>query len=98
MFAFYLILCLKSYMDVLDVALSKLELVQHRIAGALTEIKDVRASTESLLLAEKNALSDLTQVDKAAAIVELQSRQTTLEAISRAYSMTSGLSLFSYLG
>lgn len=89
---------LKSYMDVLDVALSKLELVQHRIAGALTEIKDVRASTESLLLAEKNALSDLTQVDKAAAIVELQSRQTTLEAISRAYSMTSGLSLFSYLG
>jgi hypothetical protein len=64
----------------------------------LTEIKDVRASTQALLLNEKNALSDMTQVDKAAAIVELQSRQTTLEAISRAYSLTSGLSLFNYLG
>ena len=51
-----------------------------------------------LLLEEKNALSDMTQVDQAAAIVELQSRQTTLEAISRAYSLTSGLSLFNYLG
>jgi flagellin-like hook-associated protein FlgL len=49
------------------------------------------------MLAEKNMLSDITQVDKAAAIVELQSRQTSLEAISRAYSITSGLSLFNYL-
>ncbi len=89
---------LKSYMDIIDVASSKLDLIQYRIAGALTEIKDVRASTQALLLLEKNALSDLTQVDKAAAIVELQSRQTTLEAISRAYSLTSGLSLFNYLG
>jgi flagellin-like hook-associated protein FlgL len=89
---------LKSYMDLLDVAQSKLGLIQHRIAGSLTEIKDVRASTQALLLNEKNALSDMTQVDKAAAIVELQSRRTTLEAISRAYSLTSGLSLFNYLG
>ncbi len=89
---------LKSYTDILDVALGKLELIQHRIAGALIEIRDVRQSTRALLLEEKNALSDMTQVDQAAAIVELQSRQTTLEAISRAYSLTSGLSLFNYLG
>ncbi len=89
---------LKSYTDILDVALGKLELIQHRIAGALTEIRDVRQSTRALLLEEKNSLSDMTQVDQAAAIVELQSRQTTLEAISRAYSLTSGLSLFNYLG
>jgi flagellar hook-associated protein 3 FlgL len=89
---------LKSYTDILDVALGKLELIQHRIAGALIEIRDVRQSTKALLLEEKNALSDMTQVDQAAAIVELQSRQTTLEAISRAYSLTSGLSLFNYLG
>ncbi|OYY92548.1 MAG: hypothetical protein B7Y41_15310 [Hydrogenophilales bacterium 28-61-23] len=88
---------MKGYVDILDVALGKLNLVEHRIAGALTEIKDVRVSTEALLLAEKNALSDMTLVDKAAAIVELQTRQTSLEAISRAYSLTSGLSLFNYL-
>jgi flagellar hook-associated protein 3 FlgL len=89
---------LKSYQDVIDVALGKLEQIQHRMAGALTEIKDVRATTDALLLNEKNALSDMTLVDTAAAIVELQSRQTTLEAISRAYALTSGLSLFNYLG
>jgi len=88
---------LTSYINILDVALGKLGLIEHRIAGALTEIRDVRASTQALLLYEKNALSDMTQVDKAAAIVELQSRQTSLEAISRAYSLTSGLSLFNYL-
>ena len=89
---------LKSYQDVIDFALRKLELIQHRMAGALTEIQDVRVTTEALLLNEKNALSDMTQIDKAAAIVELQSRQTTLEAIGQAYALTSGLSLFNYLG
>ena len=88
---------LKGYMDVLDKSLGQLELIQHRIAGSLTELKDLRATTQALLLNEKNALSDMTQVDQAAAIVELQSRQTTLEAISRAYALTSGLSLFNYL-
>jgi len=87
-----------GYVAVFDSALSKLGLIEHRVAGALTEIKDLRASTQALLLNEKNALSDMTQVDQAAAIVELQSRQTSLEAISRAYSLTSGLSLFNYLG
>jgi flagellar hook-associated protein 3 FlgL len=88
---------LNGYVALLDTAIYDLGLIQHRIAGAQTEIKDLRATTDALLLAEKNALSDLTQVDKAAAIVELQSRQTSLEAISRAYSLTSGLSLFNYL-
>jgi len=88
---------LDGYIALLDSALYDLGLIQHRAAGALTEIKDLRTTTDALMLVEKNALSDLTQVDKAAAIVELQSRQTTLEAISRAYSITSGLSLFNYL-
>lgn len=88
---------LNGYVALLDSAIYDLGLIQHRVAGALTEIKDLRASTEALVLAEKNMLSDITQVDKAAAIVELQSRQTSLEAISRAYSITSGLSLFNYL-
>jgi flagellar hook-associated protein 3 FlgL len=89
---------LQGYRDVLNVALGKLELVQHRIAGALTEISDLRTSTQGLLLNEKNALSDLTQIDTATAIIELQNRQTTLEAISRAYALTSGLSLFNFIG
>jgi flagellar hook-associated protein 3 FlgL len=88
---------LKDYVSVVAQARDNLLAIQQRVAGALTEIKDTRASTEAVLLLERNALSDLTQVDKAAAIVELQSRQTTLEAISRAYSVTSSLSLFNYI-
>ncbi len=88
---------MQSYISIVDVAARKLNEIEQRVAGALTEIKSLRASSEAVLLLEKNALSDLTQVDKAAAIVELQSRQTSLEAISRAYALTSGLSLFNYL-
>jgi hypothetical protein len=47
---------------------------------------------------ESNALGDLQQLDQAAAIMRLKTRQTSLEAAERAYAMTSSLSLFSYLG
>lgn len=89
---------LRSYIGLVDAARTKVGEIEQRVAGALTEIKDLRASTQAVLLLEKNALSDLTQIDKAAAIVELQSRQTALEAISRSYALTSRLSLFDYLG
>jgi len=88
---------LKSYIDMVDTAAAKIGLIEQRVAGSLTEVKELRASSQAVMLIEKNALSDMTQVDKAAAIVELQSRQTSLEAISRAYSLTSGLSLFNYI-
>jgi flagellar hook-associated protein 3 FlgL len=89
---------LQSYVNIMAKANEKVVEIQQRIAGAQSEIDDSRASTQAVLLLEKNALSDLTLVDKAAAIVELQSRQTALEAVSRAYSLTSSLSLFNYLG
>lgn len=87
-----------AYRALIDTALGNLALVEHRIAGVMSEVQDVRGTTNALLLLEKNALSDIQQVDQAAAIVELQTRQTTLEAASQAYARTSGLSLFNYLG
>ena len=81
----------------LDSTLSRLDRIEHRIAGALTELGDVRQTTQSLLLQERNALGELRQVDQAAAIVELQTRQTALEAAGRAYARTANLSLFSFL-
>lgn len=81
----------------LDSTLSRLDRIEHRIAGALTELGDVRQTTQSLQLQERNALGELRQVDQAAAIVELQTRQTALEAAGRAYARTANLSLFSFL-
>lgn len=87
-----------AYQAMIDTALGNLALVEHRIAGVMSEVQDVRGTTNALLLIEKNALSDIQQVDQAAAIIELQTRQTTLQAASQAYARTSGLTLFNYLG
>ncbi len=78
-------------------ALTALGNMESRIGATQVELKEVGTITGSLRLEEQNALSDLLQLDKAAAIVELQSRQTSLEAAQRAYAQTSRLSLFSYL-
>ena len=89
---------LDGYIQTIDNALNALAGVQYRIAGAQTELADLKATTASLLTVEKNALSDLQLLDQASAIVQLKTRQTTLEAAERAYAMTSSLSLFSFLG
>lgn len=86
-----------GYRALIDTALGNLALVEHRIAGVMSEVLDVRGTTSALLLQERNALSDIQLVDQAAAIVELQTRQTNLEATSRAYARTAGLTLFNYL-
>jgi len=80
-----------------DTALAALGSMESRIGAAQVALKEVGTITRSLRLAEQNALSDLLQLDQAAAIVELQLRQTSLEAAQRAYAQTSQLSLFSYL-
>ncbi len=81
----------------LNQALDDLGLLERRVAAAQQEIADTQAVTRTLLNEEKNALGKLTELDQAAAIVELQRRQVTLEAAQRAYARTSGLSLFNYL-
>lgn len=88
---------INGYVALIDEAVRRLSLVEHRIAGALGEIIDTRQTTKAQLVQETNALSDIQQVDKTAAILELQTRQTALEAAGNAYARTSGLSLFSYL-
>jgi flagellar hook-associated protein 3 FlgL len=87
-----------GYRNMIDTALNSLALVEHRIAGTLGEVQDVRGTTNALLLQEQNALSDIQQVDQTAAIVELQTRQTTLQATEQAYAKTAGLTLFNFLG
>jgi flagellar hook-associated protein 3 FlgL len=88
---------LTNWMDLLQTAINKLGSISYRVSAAYGEVEDVRATSKSLKVQEQNALSDLQSLDQASAIVELQTRQTTLEAAQRAYAKTSGLSLFNYL-
>lgn len=89
---------LDGYVQTVDAALAALSRIQHRVAGARTELADLMVTTKGLQTLEQNALSDLILVDQASAIMSLQTRQTTLEAAQRAYALTSGLSLFNFLG
>lgn len=81
----------------LSTALNDLRLIEQRVAAAQLEVADTQATTKAWLTEERNALGALVELDTAAAIVELQRRQVTLEAAQRAYARTAGLSLFNYL-
>ncbi len=80
-----------------NTALSTLQTVQSRVAVAQVQISDTQANTKSRMTVSQNALSDLTQVDQAAAIVEMQTRQTSLQAAMTAFAQTSKLSMFNYM-
>jgi flagellar hook-associated protein 3 FlgL len=88
---------LSGWMTRLDSALTELMNINYRVAAAYGEVGDVRATSKSLMVQEQNALTDIQALDKEAAIMELQLRQTTLEATQRAYAKISGLSLFNFL-
>jgi flagellar hook-associated protein 3 FlgL len=78
-------------------ALSSLEGVQASLAGRQLQVSNQQTATQQFLAIDQNALGSLSQVDKASAIVELQMRQTSLQAAESAFASTSKLSLFNYL-
>ncbi len=82
---------------VLSTALEKLSSIQSAVAGRQLELADVQASNKSLMLNDQDALTKLQEIDRAAAIIELQQRQVALQAAESAFGLTSKQSLFSYL-
>lgn len=87
-----------QWMGVVDTATANLDTITYRVSAAYGEVDDVRTTSSALKLLEQNALSDVQSLDKTSAILELQNRQTSLEAAERAYALTSSLSLFNFLG
>lgn len=81
----------------INAAQDALQGIETRVAGRVLEISDLRGSTRTLLSTEEGTLAGLTEVDTAAAIIELQMRQTNLEASQRTYALVSGLSLFNFI-
>jgi flagellar hook-associated protein 3 FlgL len=92
----------QSALDIAKTALTRAEgLIQGlqvQVAGRVSEIADVRTMTQELVTTEQNALGALNDLEMAGAIIELQQRQTHLEASQRTFSLVSDLSLFRYLG
>lgn len=82
----------------INAAKDSLQGIQTRVSGRVLEISDLRGSVRRLLSLEEGALADLSELDTAAAIIELQQRQTNLEASQRTYALVSGLSLFNFIG
>lgn len=77
--------------------LDRLGAVARRAAAAGVEVQSAQDASKGMQLLEENALTDLTQLDQAAAIIELQTRQTLLSAAQQSYAQTAKLTLFSYL-
>jgi len=86
-----------QFNQVVNSAIKNLANIEYRVAGARNEIADVKKSTQTLLLIDQTALGNLSQVNQAQAITELQTRQTTLTAAMTAFAQTSSLSLFKFL-
>ena len=93
---------MQSALDAASAALTRaqgvIQTLQVQVAGRLSEVAEVRAATTKLVTTEKDALGSLNDLDMAGAIIELQQRQTHLEASQRTFSLVSDLSLFRYLG
>lgn len=81
----------------LNTALGHLRTLQTNVSGRLLAVSEASDSTLSLLQNERSALGRITELDTAAAIVELQQRQVSLQAAESAFSLTSKQSLFNYL-
>jgi flagellar hook-associated protein 3 FlgL len=82
---------------VLTSARSNLRVVEANVAGRQVDISSTQTSIQSQLNADQSALGKIKTLDQAAAIIELQTRQTSLQAAEQAFSLTSKQSLFNYL-
>lgn len=78
-------------------AIARIESLQTTIAGNMVQLRDVRDATQNMIAIERDALESLVRVDKAAAIVELQQRQTALEGAQRTFAKVSGMTLLNFL-
>ncbi len=78
-------------------ALGNLQGLQAALAARQSQVQNQQDYNSQFLTINQNALSNLTQVDRASAIVELQQRQTSLQAAESAFASTSKLSVFNYL-
>lgn len=78
-------------------AIEALRITQVKVGGRINAVADSESTVRAFQLADQNALAKLTELDKSAAIIELQLRQTSLEAAQNSFSMTAKQSLFNYL-
>ncbi|MFZ5484323.1 MAG: flagellar hook-associated protein FlgL [Pseudomonadota bacterium] len=89
---------LSAAYDDISNAMDALKEVQTSLAGRQLELADVTGANTALININEDILGELTQVEQERAIVELQQRQTILQAAMSAFSSSSRLSLFNYLG
>lgn len=88
---------LSSAYSVVSTALKNLQGIQAGLAARQSQVASQTTATQNQLNANTDTLSNLSQVDQASAIVELQQRQVSLQAAENAFAQTSKLSLFNYL-
>ncbi|HEX8978783.1 MAG TPA: flagellar hook-associated protein FlgL [Parasulfuritortus sp.] len=78
-------------------ALTNLKSIQVSLAGRQTLVTNQQTTTTNLLTSNQDTLGNLSTLDQAKAIVELQTRQTLLQSAESSFATVSKLSIFNYL-
>ena len=78
-------------------ALDSLKSIQVALAGRQTLVTNQQTTTTNLLNSNQDTLGNLSTLDQAKAIIELQTRQTILQSAESAFATVSKLSIFNYL-
>ncbi|MFZ6672359.1 flagellar hook-associated protein FlgL [Undibacterium sp. Xuan67W] len=81
----------------LDKSLSNVLTSRATLGTSLKEIDDLNSAGDSVGLVYKQAISEITDLDYAKAITELNQQQVTLQAAQQSFVKTSALSLFNYI-
>ncbi|MCU6433228.1 flagellar hook-associated protein FlgL [Undibacterium sp. Jales W-56] len=81
----------------LDKSLSNVLSSRANLGTSLKEIDELSSAGDSIGVAYKQAISEITDLDYAKAITELNQQQVTLQAAQQSFVKTSALSLFSYI-
>ncbi len=77
--------------------LDKMSTIRASVGTRLKEVDSFQETGEDLALQYKKTLSELEDLDVAAAISQLAQQQVTLEAAQKAYTRVTGLTLFNYM-
>lgn len=81
----------------LDRALDNIGRVQSSVGSRMQELDSLGSASQDAEVQLKSALSDLQDLDYAAAISDFTKKQLQLEAAQKSFAQVSNLSLFSYL-
>lgn len=81
----------------LDNAFTQVSTIRSNIGARINALDHQKTTNQDFIINNKTALSQIEDLDYAAAITQLNAQQTSLQAAQQSYAKVQGMSLFKYL-